>query len=274
MALVGIVNLAERLLNQTLDSGQQTQPAAQSAKTTAATGAASNAEDQFTPSSQAAATAQDAGLFIVTQFSLFSAAADFLLAGSAAQTPQQNNLTPQNSETQQNAAQNTTLNTEPNAAAGTNGANANVAAQNTTKNATTQNAAQNAPANTGVTGANTTATNGGLNGAASAQQELQSLNASLAALGLSQSEISAIDRIASIINDFNPTAFTSLVYQLEAAAQAVSQQNAAPTSLGSVNTATTNAPTTNATTTNAPAANSLAANTGNTNGAKAATAAA
>ena len=40
-----------------------------------------------------------------------------------------------------------------------------------------------------------------------------------AALGLSAADIQQIDQVASLINDFNPTAFASLAYQLESQAQ-------------------------------------------------------
>ncbi|MBV9888375.1 MAG: hypothetical protein JO119_17675 [Acidobacteria bacterium] len=56
-------------------------------------------------------------------------------------------------------------------------------------------------------------------GSVSQQTQLNTLNNALAALGLSAANIRQIDRVASVINDFNPTAFTSLAYQLEAQAQ-------------------------------------------------------
>ncbi len=56
-------------------------------------------------------------------------------------------------------------------------------------------------------------------GSVSQQTQLNTLNNALAALGLSAVNIRQIDRVASVINDFNPTAFTSLAYQLEAQAQ-------------------------------------------------------
>jgi hypothetical protein len=56
-------------------------------------------------------------------------------------------------------------------------------------------------------------------GSASQQTQVNTLNNALAALGLSAADIRQIDRVASLINDFNPTAFTSLAYQLEAQAQ-------------------------------------------------------
>ena len=51
------------------------------------------------------------------------------------------------------------------------------------------------------------------------QQQLQTLNQALAALGLSAQDIQQVDRIATVINDFNPSAFTALAYQLEELAQ-------------------------------------------------------
>jgi hypothetical protein len=60
------------------------------------------------------------------------------------------------------------------------------------------------------------------NGAASAanvQLQIQSLNASLPALGLTTTEINQIDRIASLVQNFNPAAYANLVSQFEALAQ-------------------------------------------------------
>src|SRR5262249_26265630 len=51
------------------------------------------------------------------------------------------------------------------------------------------------------------------------QPQVQALNNALASLGLSAADIAVIDRIASLINDFNPVAFGSLVQQLEFLAQ-------------------------------------------------------
>jgi len=53
-----------------------------------------------------------------------------------------------------------------------------------------------------------------------AQVQLFSLNASLVALGLTHDEITVVDRVAQLIKDFNPTAFTDLINQLQAQAQA------------------------------------------------------
>jgi hypothetical protein len=65
-------------------------------------------------------------------------------------------------------------------------------------------------------------------GSATTEQQLQSLNSSLAALGLSAADIKKVDQIASVIGNFSPTSFTSLVYQLEGLAAAASQATAQP----------------------------------------------
>src|SRR5258707_5229478 len=65
-------------------------------------------------------------------------------------------------------------------------------------------------------------TPGGTAGAAvgspSVEDQLQALNIALVALGLNPADISKVDQIASLINDFSPTAYNSLVYQLVAQA--------------------------------------------------------
>ena len=59
------------------------------------------------------------------------------------------------------------------------------------------------------------------------QEQIQALNASLPALGLSKVEIQEIDSIATQIQNFNPAAYAALVNQFEALAQQATQQNAA-----------------------------------------------
>ena len=60
--------------------------------------------------------------------------------------------------------------------------------------------------------------------ALSVQDQLQTLNVALAALGLSNSDIQSLDRIASVVKDFNPVAYRNLVFQL----QELAQQTAPP----------------------------------------------
>jgi hypothetical protein len=54
---------------------------------------------------------------------------------------------------------------------------------------------------------------------ASVNSELQSLNTALSALGLPQSDIAVIDRIAALLKDFSPAAYSDLLHQFETLAQ-------------------------------------------------------
>lgn len=244
MSLTAIINLAERLLNNS--SGQTVDANADSRQSKQASRVGSDAvhRDQFTPSS---ANQQDAGLFKVNQISLFSAAADFLLAQTL---PSQANpgvapaLAPGNAAPAPPAAR--PILAPPLNPPQTINANPIVTARFP---------AANAPPTAAAPAVTTTATP-----ANSAQSQLLALNSALYALGLNDSQLAQIDQIASLIQVFNPLAFTSLVYQLEALAQANTQQSAAPLT----NTAATGTPPSTATTTNTPAA--VAPATGTTAG--------
>jgi hypothetical protein len=61
----------------------------------------------------------------------------------------------------------------------------------------------------------------------STQVKLQALNAALPALGLTNQEIQQIDRIATLVQDFNPGAYINLVNQYEAEAQTATQRTPA-----------------------------------------------
>lgn len=195
-AATSLATLAETLLTQTT-AAQEVRTLLGTTTAGRATGVPGNPaafSDQFVPSSQIAtgsATADAAGLFTAGQFTLFTAAADALLAQSKPAAPS----------------------------------------------------------------ASTSATTAPTPGSITTEAHLQSLNRSLAALGLSAADIKKVDQIASVINNFNPTSFTSLVYQLEALAAAASQPTAP-------------APNANATAGNAPAAaTQRVANSGAANGA-------
>jgi hypothetical protein len=82
--------------------------------------------------------------------------------------------------------------------------------------------AQSAPF--GANAAPAAAANAPASGIAAVEKQLQALNNSLAALGLSAADIRKVDQIATVINNFNPTSFTSLVYQLEGLAANAAQQ--------------------------------------------------
>ncbi|HWF14068.1 MAG TPA: hypothetical protein VG272_10065 [Candidatus Acidoferrales bacterium] len=72
--------------------------------------------------------------------------------------------------------------------------------------------------------------------AANIQLQIQSLNAALPALGLTNTEINQIDRIASLVQNFNPAAYANLVSQFEALAQNSGSPNSA--AIPSTNSAT------------------------------------
>lgn len=214
MSLVAIVNLADRLLNQTFGQDQETQSKSAPAKEARVEEKDGRNEDRFTRSvqaTQAGPTAEAAGLFQVTQFTVFSAAADFLLTQTAA--PPANQVEP---AAPYPAAVKPAVVPTP----ATNTAVAAPVAAGTATNS----AALKVPAPASFAPATTpAATTTNLN----TQEQLQALNNALAALGLPQADFAKIDRIASLIKDFNPVAFTDLVYQLAALAKAQSAQPAA-----------------------------------------------
>jgi hypothetical protein len=195
MALAELANLTSSPLSQLIEQDQRGQPRPAPGPTGRPIAVIVLPEDRFTPSAQgssAPSTAQEAGLFQVTQFSTLSVAADFVRAQAALPQVAQNAVPTQ-------AAQ-------PAAA---------IAVLQST-----------APAVAAATNTVTTAAN--------AQVQLQALNTALAALGLNQADIQTLDRIASLIKDFNPLAYNSLVLQLEALAEQTAAQTAPP----AANTAT------------------------------------
>jgi hypothetical protein len=289
MATTGLINLAESLLNQTATAQELQAVPATNGSGTATVGAVNTQAilDEFVPSSQtgaANATAEAAGLFTAAQIPFFTAAANSLLSQS---TPAQTNLavTPGNTVaplvpplislvegTAQTQIQ--TITTTPAPAAATPAAatlavavagvradtNGNASAANVAPVATTQQPAAAASATNGASAVGTTTAAPASTLASQAQ--LQTLNNSLAALGLSTAAIKTVDRIANAINDFNPAAYSSLVYQLEAAAQAAASR----TSASHVGAAGTPTAATKAPPRNVGAVNGLAVTGVNTNG--------
>jgi len=81
MSLTAIVNLAERLLNNSSGQTADANSGSKQSKPIAHGESDFKSEDQFSPS--AIAAQQNAGLFQVKQSSFFSAAADFLLSQTA-----------------------------------------------------------------------------------------------------------------------------------------------------------------------------------------------
>ena len=220
MSLVAIVNLAERLLNQSPGQGQTGPNGLNAAKAATTANPPTTFEDLFTSSANGpGATAQDAGIFNVDRLAIFSAAADFLLGQANRAVP-----APDANVAAQSIA----------AAGDAAGAQATASAAQTptTANANTQPPTQaaNVPAQTlpltstaEITAPTSTAGSASTS-ALNTQSQLQALNNALAALGLPAADLTIIDRIASLIQDFNPAAFTSLVYQLEALANTQATQ--------------------------------------------------
>lgn len=224
MSVVGLVQLTEKLLNQTLQNSQEN-PQGTAKNTGTGQNAVPNGNtDAFVPSAQNSAA--EAGIFQVTQVSLFSAAADLLLA-------QPKTAAAPNTANNANAANVVTEPAANNANAGVTGAaNGAAPAVATPANPIADAATNTAPADTALAtpAANNVVTDTGATNVSTtqgAQVQLADLNASLAALGLSQDEITVVDRVAQLVKDFNPAAFTDIINQLQAAAQAQAPQAAA-----------------------------------------------
>lgn len=202
MAVESIGNLVQNVADHLFGQG----PAVQAGtRMVGAPGAVSPAapEDTFTlstPNNSAQASAQEAGIFQLSPGVLTAPSAGILI------TP----ATP-------NAVQN--LAEQPGAAADP-GANE------------PQPSAAGAPNASTPSAANAQQDAAGPAASAQVQIEIQRLNASLPALGLTNNEIQQIDRIASLIKNFNPAAYTDLVQQFEARSQTSAQQNSATAALG------------------------------------------
>ena len=204
MAVEGIGNLIQNVADQFFEQVQAKRAVANTfilGEGNAGNGAV--AEDTFTPSAQnqsARATAQDAGIFQIRQFGLTEIAANIPF-----------------DQGKSNAIKNEALGQAATAATTAAGSGQTGAAKNpgTTANASNQDTVAAAEA-----GADSPAVT------ADVQVQLQALNAALPALGLTNAQIQQIDRIASLVHNFNPAAYANLVNQFEALAQEAAQQNA------------------------------------------------
>jgi hypothetical protein len=191
MAVNGIANLVQNIAGQLFE---QTQGRHAGTKTlgTGHEGTEARTEDTFTPSTadtnSTQLTAQDLGIFQESQVALTDVTANILFGQPASNSNQ-------------------------------NGATESAALLKTPDAGTvhTTAASSGSPAES-VSGPAA---------AADVQVKLQALNTGLPALGLTYAEIQQIDRIASLIHDFNPAAFTNLVNQFEALTQQSAQQNSA-----------------------------------------------
>jgi hypothetical protein len=198
MAVTSITNLVPSFPDQFPGNAQNPQPATG----TSPKGIGSNptvVEDTFTPSKQnnfALATAQDAGIFQLNQGAQTAVPAGNELAQTGLSAIQTGEPTQTASTTTVNASSTQGTSAQP----GT----ATIAA-----------------AKAGADPAAQTAAN-----PAAAQNQIQALNAALPSLGLNNEEIQQIDRIASLVGNFNPAAYASIVSQFESLAQQAAQQGA------------------------------------------------
>ena len=203
MSVTSVVNLSDGLL------GQPTTPETQGlfAGGNGSSGPPVSAlpQDQFTPSSQTEtteSTAQAAGIFSAPKTSALPSKATSVFASNASAT----NISSDLSQT-----------------GSTDGAQSGVETASAGAGAASDAGAAPAADSQGVPdSAASTATS---QGSVAQQTQLNTLNNALAALGLSAADIQKIDQIASLNNDYDPAAFTSLVYQLEAQAQNASTQS-------------------------------------------------
>jgi hypothetical protein len=194
MAVASVANDVERRANPLVEQRRE-QPVASSPAAKENAAANTVAEDTYTPSDDSTqATAQAAGIFQLDPA---------VLAADTA-TAQPGPLADQNAAPAQAAAPTT-------AGTGTNGV------QQTTATGAA------APQTTAATTTNT-----------QAQGQVQSLNNALSALGLSRTDIQQIDRIATLIQNFDPGAYMDLVNQFQRQAQQA-QQLAAPANAGDPN---------------------------------------
>lgn len=215
MPIEGIGNPVQNLADQRLVQPQEAPAGAPAAPANSAGNPL--AQDIFTPSTQnnsAQATAQEAGIFQPPNGTLAAVTASLLFGQPA--NPGPNVFPPR-------VANDATGGAPPAPASDLLNA---TAAQNTPQ-----------PAAVGQAGAQTSA-----NTAASTvetQNKLKALNAALPAIGLTNAEIQQIDRIASLVQDFNPAAYANLVSQFEALAQQKAQQNPNPASANTIGAAGT-----------------------------------
>lgn len=170
------------------------------------------AEDTFTPSTQsesAQSTAQAAGIFQLSQ---------------AATTPNADAV-----QTNINPGQN------PAPAVATPARPSNADAASTAGATNANSAAIAAQSTSSAQGASSAALAGAAN--IEEQGQVQAFNTELAALGLSNYDILQIDRIATAIQNFNPSAYTDLVNQFKRQAQEPPELTAAPATSDSGSTA-------------------------------------
>jgi hypothetical protein len=193
MSALGPVNIIQSLTNQNLTQEPSYQIPQRAGVVQSAQQPRTLPEDQFTPSTlsgQSQDTAQAAGIFTVPQPLALSPAASLLIA--------QNGAVPANQVAAAPSVANGSATTPQSGAT-------NAPVQQETTSAVSAPTAKAA----------TASSRGPTASLAAAQEQLQALNLALAALGLNTQDIQQLDQIASTINDYNPSAYTSRAYQLE-----------------------------------------------------------
>ncbi|MBZ5661772.1 MAG: hypothetical protein LAO08_15320 [Acidobacteriia bacterium] len=204
MALTSLVSIVQSPAKESLGQETENQQGAQVSGISTNSGISTLIQDSFTPSNpdnSPQSAVQEAGLFQVSPLALAAAAAGTL----AQQTTQpQTNINPTPAPATRAAASNvdTTL---PIPAANLNG----LATATPPASAAVQTAP---PANT--------------------QGQILAFNQALVALGLTNNDIQKLDQIATLVNDFSPTAFNDVIGQFQALARQAAQQSAANISSG------------------------------------------
>jgi hypothetical protein len=219
MAVEGIGNLAQILATQLRQEALDSRVGANTPGTGNTVNAAVSG-DTFTPSTQnnsVQATAQDAGIFQVSQGALTAVTANVLFAHTSSSAASSGGFAPLVFAPTTNAGN------APSAA--TKNSNPPVSLRQPSAATLTGQAppAKAAPAT-------------------NVQEQIQFLNSALPALGLSKVEIQEIDRLATQIQNFNPAAYTDLINQFEALAQQATQQGATNAAANAGNPASQNTP--------------------------------
>jgi hypothetical protein len=261
MSITSIVQIAERLLN-----GNQNQDPGNSGKSKPAQAAVRGQNnqtefgDRFTRSGLAGEenAAGDTGFLQVEQLR-FTALNIQANGGNAAPAAPTTAATP-TTATPPAAAAAPAAATVPATAVATTVANGGAPA---TTGGTAATAVQNAAA-TAVAAQTTTAAT--TPNAVQTQQDLQSLNASLSALGLNATEIAAFDQFASILLQFDPNALQDLQNQLNLLATQFQTQNSPATTAPATNTAAGTIPAANPAATATPSTTAAAPTPTNTPG--------
>jgi hypothetical protein len=233
MSVTNFVNLSSGLPGQS--ATQHAQPSALPANPAVTSGTAALPKDQFVPSSLSEttdATAHAAGLFTVSKSASSSASSDLLSTPSGASSAQASSPTKTNLATAAIGANVATGDTATSASSSNAGALSGsalppTAAATSDSAAVTGSSASSDSAQAASTPA-TTSSSAAPSGSVTTQTQLDSLNNALQALGLSAADIQQVDQVAQLTNDFSPTSFTSLVYQLEALARNSSPQTQSP----------------------------------------------